>query len=571
MSNGFDAKHLRWALAALLALAGPLHAQTQVALTKHNLSGSGPGALHVTAPSGTCVFCHTPHNASATRALWNKSLPPTTYQLYTSSTTKATLNQPTGSSRLCLSCHDGIVALESLRAPPKGVTLTALGTITGRSLIGTNLSADHPISFLYNSALAAARGDLVDPLSLPASIHLDDGGQLQCTSCHDPHENRRPLFLRMDNTNGALCTACHKVPLWSGSSHAQSSATWNGLGTSPWTANAASTSSVAQNACLGCHRPHASGHAQRLLAQAGETDNCTVCHTATVARKDVGSEFLKPSHHPVEVNQWTHDPLESPTTMPRHVACADCHNPHAVNPTPAVVPAASGRLKGVASVSIAGLTIPDPNFEYEVCLKCHGLTEPTTTTFIARQDTTRNIRLRMQNTNPSFHPIAAIGLNATMLGLMPSYTTSSQITCTSCHNNDASTTAGTAPTGPHGSLFAPILERQYLSNDPEVESPQTYELCYKCHNEPFLVNDSAGTFHHKSHVVTDQAPCAVCHDPHGSRSSPHLIDFMLRDRTGKAVVTPSATLGLMQYMSTGPGHGTCYLQCHGSNHEPKSY
>jgi predicted CXXCH cytochrome family protein len=534
--------------------------------------------MRTTAPVGTCVFCHTPHNAHPSRGLWNRDLPPGTYQLYSSSTTKSTSSQPTGSSRLCLSCHDGLLALETLKVPPKGVTLTALGVLTGKTVVGTNLSGDHPISFVYDSALAARRGDLVDPNALPSTVRLDISRQVQCTSCHDPHEDSRPNFLRMDTASGALCTSCHRMPAWGGSAHATSAATWNGSGQSPWPASASPTSSVASNACLACHRVHGAPHAQRLLAQSEDAATCTVCHggsvTMTAPAKNIAAEFTKPFHHPIEGNLGAHDPSENPLLMAsavRHVSCSDCHNPHAANSVPASAPAASGRLKGVTSITMKGSVVPEPTFEYEVCSKCHGITEPTTPG-IARQDATRNVRLRIDSTNPSFHPIAAIGRNPTMLGLQPGYTVSTSITCTSCHNNNDATLGTTAPQGPHGSIYEPILERQYLTADPTPESSQSYDMCYKCHSEPFLINDQARTFHHKSHVVADKAPCAACHDPHGSRRNAHLIDFMLRDRNGTAVVSPSASLGRLEYLpGPGAGHGTCYLQCHGSNHEPKSY
>lgn len=553
-------------LAGFLTLSAPALGQTQIGRTVHNLTPTGPGTVKETVPTGLCVFCHTPHNASPTRALWNRALPGVTYELYASTTLKAQLNQPTGTSRLCLSCHDGILALSNLRLPPSGTQLT-LGPLTGRTVLGTDLSDDHPISFIYDSALALARGGLADPLTLPAAIRLDNG-QLQCTSCHNPHEDRQPKFLRMDNRSGALCTACHRPTYWAGSSHATSAATWKGTGTNPWPAGPYST--VAENACLNCHRSHAAGHPQRLLAQSVEPTNCNVCHNAAVAGKNIETEFLtKPFRHPIESTQWTHDPKENPLIMQRHVTCMDCHNPHAVTSTPGVPPAVSGRLQGVAGLTLSGSSIAESSFEYEVCSKCHGVKEPTTLG-ITRQDGTRNIRLKIDPVNPSYHPIAATGKNPTILGLMPGYTASSIITCTSCHNNDDWTEGGTSPRGPHGSRYEPILERQYLTNDPTSESITNFALCYKCHNRDFLINDQARTFPHRRHVIREQANCAICHDAHGSRQSPHLINFMLRDRTGKTVVTASSS-GRLEYITTAPGRGSCFLRCHGKDHNPRNY
>jgi predicted CXXCH cytochrome family protein len=559
---------LNQVLLMLVLLSSPLpaQAQTEIARTVHNLTPGGPGQLKETRPIGLCVFCHTPHNTKPTRALWNRDLPPTTYQLYSSSTLQAVVNQPTGSSRLCLSCHDGTLAMGSLNKPPRGEKLK-LGPMTGTKVLGTDLSDDHPISFVYDGALAIKRGNLIDPASLPAAIRLDANKQMQCTSCHDPHEHKRRKFLRMDNLNGALCLTCHRPPQWSASAHATSKATWNFAGTNPWPANSAGT--VAANACFNCHRNHSAGHGPLLLAWRDEPDNCNVCHGGTVASKNIAGEFVKYSRHPIESVPWTHDPQENPSSMARHVACPDCHNAHAANASPALPPLVSGKLKGVSGVSANGSTLREATYEYQICIKCHGFTEPNTLG-IARVESTRIVRVKIDPNNSSYHPIAAVGRNPAIKGLLPGYTASSMIACGSCHNNNDSSATGTAPKGAHGSRYAPILERNYLTADPTPESYASYEMCYKCHDRNSLVNDQPPSFPHKKHVVDQQAPCAACHDAHGVRQNAHLINFMLRDSTGKAVVTANRA-GRIDYVSTSPGRGSCYLTCHGKEHNPLSY
>lgn len=565
-------------LAGVSMLSAPTRAQTQIARTVHNLTPTGPGSVRVGEAAGLCVFCHTPHNANPTRALWNRELPGTTYTLYQSSTLEATLNQPNGNSRLCLSCHDGILALGNLRVPPKGSHFT-LGPLTGKAALGTDLSDDHPISFVYDSALALRRGQLADPTTLPQTIRLDSTKQLQCTTCHNPHEDRHPKFLRLDNRFGALCTTCHRKLHWNDSTHALSSATWNGTGSNPWPAGAFPT--VADNACLSCHRPHNAGHPQRLLARNEEPATCTVCHNGSVANKRIDSEFLKPFHHPVESSQWTHDPKEDPALMPRHVACADCHNPHAVTATTAPAPLASGRQRGVAGVTISGARIDEVTYEYEVCLKCHGTREPTTPGAI-RLDNTRNIRLKIDPNNPSYHPVAAAGKFAQISDLRPEYTAASIVRCTDCHNNDAWTPTGSQPRGPHGSFYEPILERQFQAGDPVSGDPASnYAMCFKCHDQNAILSGSGGggwggggtiNFPHQYHIERRNASCAVCHDVHGSRQKIRLINFMLRTKNGNTVVSPNRN-GRLEFVPdlSRPGHGSCYLRCHGEEHTPKSY
>jgi predicted CXXCH cytochrome family protein len=560
-------RYLKGIIVFCALIGGVSLAQAQIASTLHNLSSTGPGTFKATTTTEICVFCHTPHNSAPARALWNRDLPPTTYTLYQSSTLSAVINQPTGASRLCLSCHDGTTALGALRVAPSGGAVS-LGPLTGKSSLGTDLSDDHPVSFLYDTTLASKQGQLVDPSVLTNQIRLDETGQLQCTACHDPHISVNRSFLRVDDRYAALCRACHNPTNWSSSTHSTSTATWNGTGTKPWTRSP--YASVAENGCENCHQNHAAPRPARLLANGQETTVCLICHSGTVASKNLQPEFLKLSAHPISSTNWTHDPKEDPNTMARHVTCADCHNPHQASATSATAPLVPGRLNGVKGVNISGSTVNTATYEYEVCLKCHGIRDQTTTG-IVRVDPSRNIRLKISPSNASYHPVAAIGKKTTMGGLVPGYTTASIIYCTDCHNNDAWTQGGTAPKGSHGSIYWPILAANYQTNDPTTESAATYAVCYKCHDRTYLINDTARTFQHRQHVVGEHAPCAVCHDAHGATANVGLINFMLTDRTGKTVVSPSSTQKRLEFISLGPGRGQCYLRCHGENHEPRSY
>ena len=103
-------------LAAAVFVLTAATASASIVDTVHNLSTSGPGTIKAVSEDRVCVFCHTPHNASAAAQLWNRADPAGPHTPYTSSTMNAAPGQPTGSSRLCLSCHDGTIAL--------GATLT---------------------------------------------------------------------------------------------------------------------------------------------------------------------------------------------------------------------------------------------------------------------------------------------------------------------------------------------------------------------------------------------------------------------------------------------------------------
>ncbi|MEZ5936155.1 MAG: hypothetical protein R3F54_30485 [Alphaproteobacteria bacterium] len=133
------------------------------------------------------VFCHTPHaaNQDAPGPLWNRALSTATYTPY-SSLDAIGLDQPGGSSKLCLSCHDGTIAVGSvnvlsgaetdlnpatadidlLGTAPDGTIPEGAGSETGFTRdLGVDLSNDHPISFDYDDGLALADGELRPPSS----------------------------------------------------------------------------------------------------------------------------------------------------------------------------------------------------------------------------------------------------------------------------------------------------------------------------------------------------------------------------------------------------------------------
>jgi predicted CXXCH cytochrome family protein len=158
-----------------------------------------------------CAVCHTPHNSqTAVVPLWNHSATSASFTLYSSPTFKAAISQPTGASKACLSCHDGTVALDSFGGKT-GTTILA-----GPTLLGNDLSNDHPISFVYDSALAASVVGLRDPSvalsGLGGTIRNDllFNDRMECASCHDVHNSRsQSSLLVKHNAGSALCLTCH--------------------------------------------------------------------------------------------------------------------------------------------------------------------------------------------------------------------------------------------------------------------------------------------------------------------------------------------------------------------------
>ncbi len=536
--------------------------------TVHNLSVSGPGTIVAESETEICVFCHTPHNARPVAPLWNREDPGTIYTLYNSSTIEASPGQPDGSSILCLSCHDGTIALGSVISRPQDIAMSG-GVTTmppGNTNLGTDLSDDHPISIIYDQTLTAADPELVDPSTLHGPVYLENS-KVQCTSCHDPHKDIYGKFLVATNQNSDLCLYCHQKTGWQQSSHSQSTAQWNGTGTDPWYHTNYTT--VAENACENCHNPHnANGH-EFLMNQISEEDNCLVCHNGNVASKDIETQLSKPYRHDVYSYSNIHDPKENAVVQTQHVECVDCHNPHQAQNQTASAPDANGDLKGVRGVDTNGNEVSSVQYQYELCYRCHADSPNKPGSPITRQIQQTNVRLEFDPNNPSYHPIEAPGVNNNVPSLISPLTESSIIYCTDCHASD-----GTGvPAGPHGSNYAQLLKYRYETADYTKESYQNYELCYQCHDRNSIIN-SGGKFGkkvHREHIVGEDAPCAACHDPHGisntqgnSTNNTHLINFNID-------IVSANSRGELKFVDRGNFSGECYLRCHGEDHRPKSY
>ena len=271
---------------------------TDVRYTVHNLSNTDNINLGITrdgrnfaaSSSGqadqVCIFCHTPHNASPAIPLWNKVYAAgveSTYRLYTSSATltaaaKGASITANSVSLLCLSCHDGKTAINVLHNSSYrdstdvngDAVLNIDGTLTGPGAFalgdmwsgsftnfqpanlgavrsadgsipslaaatsGINLTDDHPIGFLYATAVGQDAGGLL--ASPAAGIRLFNG-RVECSSCHNPHvyygsglnggtrvnydtdiattiwadatqKSKKP-FLNISNNGSNLCKGCH--------------------------------------------------------------------------------------------------------------------------------------------------------------------------------------------------------------------------------------------------------------------------------------------------------------------------------------------------------------------------
>ncbi len=392
---------------------------SNISATVHNLSSTGTGDVKTTeVETEVCVFCHTPHGASTFPGapLWNRTVNDT-YTPYTSSSLDAetimggSLDSPAGGSKLCLSCHDGTLALGAVNVFAGqtnytfSMTSTTMpddsGSLTGFTRnLGTDLTNDHPISLTYDSTLATTDGELHTP-GTGAGNHIDirspgvkplvpleptgagGAGQIQCTTCHDPHlydpvATTSIKFLRLNRfqqgpvlqgnfseLSDIICLACHDKEGWSTSAHADPTvADETYISAFPNLREIPPGLPVWQVSCLNCHDTHTVFGSRRLLREGTDSlsdpksggnpaieETCYQCHTSlpiiTNASNDVPdieTDFSLIRHMPITNNDQpaiseVHDITDADfsesrlllgvaDTTNRHVECSDCHNPH---------------------------------------------------------------------------------------------------------------------------------------------------------------------------------------------------------------------------------------------------
>lgn len=231
----------------VLSLLCSISLAQQITGTKHDLSVTGSSPWTGIDPvNQVCIYCHTPHAASLTQLpLWNRQATTQTFTPYSSVTLNATSyfsdpigHQPQGDSKLCLSCHDGITALNAMLysfGPPIQMVggfdqlgdvyfpgtpyHDGMGPNIGEMYPGGpatgNLANDHPVSFTFNNALITEdAGGGAPQLQLPPTGHAvklvgPNRDQLECSTCHDVHNDQYGAFLVMSNSGSAICLTCH--------------------------------------------------------------------------------------------------------------------------------------------------------------------------------------------------------------------------------------------------------------------------------------------------------------------------------------------------------------------------
>ena len=246
-----------WAKAPKANIVGSAHD-----LTMDTWSATSTGTSS-SVTTNLCFFCHITHKTATNgsgasevvaanapgRYLWNHTLSSTaSYGVYSSATFNALLTSagvalPTDLgnsnnitsytvSNLCLSCHDGTVAIGSFYESGFGLPANGSFWNNGHGASSTmytgfelnDLSKTHPVNFQYTPALAG-----VAAMTSPASPNSVDGNgevplyagayYMQCTTCHDPHNGVTAVhgtmfpfaqsFLYSYTGTGGFCIYCH--------------------------------------------------------------------------------------------------------------------------------------------------------------------------------------------------------------------------------------------------------------------------------------------------------------------------------------------------------------------------
>lgn len=573
-------------IVAVLAAAAPV----SIVDSKHNLSSTGPGTIKSQAPglggtSQICVFCHTPHSARLIEApLWNRTDPTGPYTVYASdvmSYLSITPEQPeTGAihvkTRICMSCHDGTIALGNLVNLPYGMSgsVSMQGTAggmmpqTAAGYVGTDIRDDHPVAVKHSPGGATGQDpELVSILSSSVRLYNIYGGRVrssqtsgdyvECTSCHDPHDNQYGDFLVQSNQNSAICTACHtktgytsalpNESIHTNSTQSYSPPTNAGDAGNPQTLG----TTVGGVKCMDCHFPHKAGItigssspnavAGRYLLTYQEEQSCfnttnrwgqanvTACHGnigGTV--KNIQTQVAKFYGHHVGNYTGTHRATEGRTGWnwtgqpgsAMHVECDDCHNSHSAGAllhttgTNSVLSTYS--VYGAGGVSVnwpaggwsgvftsTSFTYIQPYGavetsggvanEYQICLKCHS-TFATGTPYPAGAWTDQ--AKEFNPTNASYHSVVQV--NPASYGTTSwtggsSFSNTSRMYCSDCHGSESA--AG--PQGPHGSSNNHILKGPgtgFVDYYTSKGTDQpTTDLCFNCHNATAYQTGSATT------------------------------------------------------------------------------
>jgi predicted CXXCH cytochrome family protein len=205
------------AIGLILTVASQAVVHAEIAGSKHDFSTSGDPTGQGFGLSGNqiCVVCHTPHHGEigGNAPLWNHVTTQATFTPYDSPTLDSAFsepgNQPGGISKLCLSCHDGTVAIDSFGNNTGGPMMT------GSGLLDQDLSNDHPVSIIWDHEPTVGGDCSTQQCHFGTRALVFFGTDaasktIECATCHDVHNTAgHSKLLRTSMDNSELCLICH--------------------------------------------------------------------------------------------------------------------------------------------------------------------------------------------------------------------------------------------------------------------------------------------------------------------------------------------------------------------------
>jgi len=211
----------------------------------YRIAGEGTGVAVSEGWNGRgeiCRVCHVPHDHGRASQrylnglLWNHGVSTETYTMYnnawSSSISGEQSAQPDGTAKLCLSCHDGTVGIDTFDKYAGGAILfdgSATGYDTGYKVPGftdgeaRDLRGTHPISVAFPAGQKGDGKNFTAPgtatwASGDTVASTLDEGKVQCSTCHDVHAQeavsgthllRTAQTVAQGGDASGLCLTCH--------------------------------------------------------------------------------------------------------------------------------------------------------------------------------------------------------------------------------------------------------------------------------------------------------------------------------------------------------------------------
>ena len=526
-----------------------------------------------------------------------------------------------GPTKLCLSCHDGTIAMGAVVNPAGGIPMAGGGTLPPGSLadFGLDLSGHHPVSFSYNDARCPTpswrrRRRPSSRFGGADEVHCIDLSRSAQRRVRQVPGQGQPLL-------GALHHAATRWTGWAGSAHATSTdvgraaslprppktwPTWTriarvGLRGLPHAAlrrrppssccNFTDASAERRSAAPAPAATVGSARRRRGRRRGGRRRSRSRRLDAGEPRADIARQVSKISaHHESAACTPGCRAARGTGSARSRIDVASAASTATIRTRRTTsrreLPYVSGLLRGRAAASTAtGRRSRRATYEYEICFRCHG-DNTADAEFVPRVVGEHQHAPRLRPDNPSFHPVVEMGRGVDVpslpSALAPRMTPVRPDRLHLLPRRRRGRLARAARLG----LSRRSSRERYETVERVGESYESYALCYRCHEReqhPRATRASAPTRvphdplrrrpqraprrrarpARPATIRTASRPAAARRSATGDHT--HLINFDTR------IVAPLAGADLPVFKDTGSRSGSCTLTCHGVDHLQTAY